>query len=127
MTRVADMGVPEWFSELKSTDMKITLDNDLVLAVYEKQVKKGENVTLGKNGGNGNNVCCIALGVAEGASVFGDLNMDGKFNIADIVLLQKWILAVPDTTLPNWKAGDMNNDNTLNSFDLALMRKELVS
>lgn len=126
-TRVVDMGVPEWFSELKATDMKITLDNDLVLAVYEKQVKKGETVTLGKNGGNGNNVCYIALGIAEGAPVFGDLNMDGKFNIADLVLLQKWVLAVPDTTLPNWKAGDMNNDDKLNSLDLALMRKELMS
>lgn len=53
--------------------------------------------------------------------------MDGKFNIADLVLLRKWILAVQDTTLPNWKAGDMNNDDKLNSFDLALMRIELIS
>lgn len=29
----------------------------------------------------------------------GDVNADGQFNIADAVLIQKWLLAVPDTTL----------------------------
>jgi len=125
-TRVVDMGLPEWFSELKATDLKITLDNELVLAVYEKKVKKGEIITLGKNGGNGNNVCYIALGVVEGASVFGDINMDGRFNLDDLVLLQKWLLAVPDTALPNWKAGDLCKDGRLDTFDFCIMKQELL-
>ncbi len=56
----------------------------------------------------------------------GDVNSDGKFNIADLVSLQKWLLSVPDTELKNWKAADLYNDNKLDVFDLALMRQLLT-
>ena len=60
-------------------------------------------------------------------TVKGDVNSDGKFDIADIVLMQKWLLAIPDTELKNWKAGDFYNDSRLDIFDLCLMRKALIS
>lgn len=60
-------------------------------------------------------------------SVKGDVNADGKFNISDVVLMQKWLLAVPDAKLADWKAGDLCEDNKLNSFDLGMMRRELLS
>lgn len=56
----------------------------------------------------------------------GDVNADGKFNVADAVLLQKWLLAVPDTELKNWKAADFCNDNVLNIFDICMMKHELL-
>ncbi len=56
----------------------------------------------------------------------GDVNADGKFNIADLVSLRQWILKVPDIELKNWKAADLYNDNTLDSFDLVLMRRALI-
>lgn len=56
----------------------------------------------------------------------GDVNDDGEFNVSDVVLLQKWLLAVPDTHLANWKAVDFCNDNKLNVFDLCLMKRELI-
>jgi hypothetical protein len=43
------------------------------------------------------------------------------------VLLQKWLLAVPDTELKNWKAADFNEDGKLDVFDLCLMRKALIA
>ena len=52
--------------------------------------------------------------------------MDGKFNAADLVLLQKWLLAVPDTKLANWKAGDLCEDGQLDVFDMVEMRKLLI-
>ena len=55
------------------------------------------------------------------------VNADGKFNIVDVVLLQKWLLAVPDTHLANWEAGDLCEDNRLNVFDLCLMKRELIN
>ena len=59
--------------------------------------------------------------------LMGDVNNDGEFNVADVVLLQKWLLAVvPDTDLKNWKAVDFCNDNKLNVFDLCLMKRELI-
>ncbi len=56
----------------------------------------------------------------------GDLNGDGSFTVLDIVLLQKWLLAVPNTTLADWTAGDMNDDGKLNGFDLAMMKHALL-
>lgn len=57
----------------------------------------------------------------------GDVNNDNVLTIADIVLLQEWLLAVPDTHLVNWKAADMNYDNKLDVFDLCLMKRALLS
>lgn len=56
----------------------------------------------------------------------GDVNDDGDFNVSDVVLLQKWLLAVPDTHLANWKAADFCEDERLDVFDLCLMKRELI-
>ena len=57
----------------------------------------------------------------------GDANDDGSFSAADVVLLQKWLLAVPDAQLKNWKAVDFYNDNKLNAVDLSLMKQALLA
>ena len=59
-------------------------------------------------------------------AVTGDVNADGEFNMADMVLLRKWLLAVPDTKLANWKAADFSKDNKLDIFDLCLMKDEII-
>ena len=56
----------------------------------------------------------------------GDVNSDGEFNISDVVLLQKWLLAVPDTKLSQWQAADLCHDDRLDVFDLCLMKRELL-
>ena len=56
----------------------------------------------------------------------GDVNDDGAFNVSDVVLLQKWLLAVPDTHLANWKAANFCDDDRLNVFDLCLMKRALI-
>lgn len=58
--------------------------------------------------------------------VSGDVNDDGKFDIADVVLFQKWLLAVPDVKLANWKAADLCEDGRLDVFDLCLLKRMLV-
>ena len=40
------------------------------------------------------------------ASIKGDVNADGSFDIADVVLFQNWLLAKPDAELADWKAAD---------------------
>lgn len=59
------------------------------------------------------------------SSIRGDVNNDGVFNVADILLLQKWLLAVPNTKISNWKAGDLCEDNRLDVFDLVMMKQDL--
>lgn len=57
----------------------------------------------------------------------GDVNNDGVFNAADVVLLQKWLLTAPNAQLANWEAADMDYNNRINAVDLCLMKKALVS
>ena len=61
-----------------------------------------------------------------GKDIAGDVNADGKFNVIDVILLQKWLLAVPDAKLSDWKAADFDKNNRLNAFDLCLMKYALL-
>lgn len=58
--------------------------------------------------------------------VEGDCNNDGKFTIADIIMLQKWLLN-DGTVLDNWKTADLYEDDMLNVFDLALMKQMIAN
>lgn len=62
----------------------------------------------------------------EYESIIGDVNADNQFSIADIVLMQKWLLAAPDAALADWNAGDLCQDNKIDAFDLCLMRNLLI-
>ncbi|MDE5558182.1 MAG: hypothetical protein K2J32_10930, partial [Ruminococcus sp.] len=57
-------------------------------------------------------------------SVEGDVNKDGKFNVADLVMMQKWILG--SGKLTDWKAGDLNKDEKIDIYDLVRMRQEII-
>ena len=59
-------------------------------------------------------------------TVQGDVNADGTFNISDAVLMQKWLLAVPDTELKDWRSGDIDGNGKLNATDLCRMKRELL-
>jgi hypothetical protein len=58
--------------------------------------------------------------------VEGDVSGDGAFNVSDVVLFQRWLLAAPDTELADWKAADLSGDGVLNAYDLVLMRRKLT-
>ena len=59
--------------------------------------------------------------------IAGDVNSDGEFNSADLVLMSKWLLGTPGTELKNWKAGDFISDDKLDIYDLVMMRKALIA
>ena len=69
------------------------------------------------------------LAASEGGSyeiddtLYGDVNDDGSFSVADIVAMQKYLIG--NGTLTNWKAGDLCKDDALNAFDLCLMKRKL--
>lgn len=64
--------------------------------------------------------------VNEGETVSGDVNADGVFDLADVVLFQKWLLAVPNTKMENWTEADFIDDGQLNVLDLCLMKQALM-
>lgn len=60
-------------------------------------------------------------------TVKGDVNADGTFNINDLVTMQKWILGISDVKLADWEAGDLCEDDMLDGFDLAAMKRMLLN
>lgn len=58
--------------------------------------------------------------------ISGDVNQDQTVNTADIVLLQKYLLGEVSLTETQAKAADVQANNTVNGFDLAVLRQKLV-
>lgn len=59
-------------------------------------------------------------------AVAGDANGDGTLNTADTVLLQKWLLGMPDSAPADPEAADMNGDHSVDAKDLTLMKQALL-
>lgn len=59
-------------------------------------------------------------------SASGDVNGDGSFNIADVVVFQKWLIDPKGTQIRKSRAADFCTDNKLDSFDLCRMKKMLL-
>ena len=106
-----------------------TLDENAVicLAMYDSDnpLAAGKDPTVRFD--NKNTLPANRLQLVPAKTVAGDVNADGNVSIADAVLLQKWLLAVPDTVLPDWKAGDMNDNNQLSAVDLTLLKRILIA
>ena len=60
-----------------------------------------------------------------GASVNGDVNGDGVFSVADLAAMQRFILG--NGSLAGWKNGDLCQDGRIDSFDMCLMRRLILS
>ena len=63
----------------------------------------------------------VHFNATVGTDVAGDVNADGIFSIADLVMMQRFLLN--QGRLIEWKAGDLCEDNTINGLDLCLMRQ----
>lgn len=60
------------------------------------------------------------------STIIGDVNEDGEFDTADVILLQNWLIDVPDTYLANYKACNLCADDRLNVFDFCMMKRKLT-
>ena len=96
-------------------DSKLNLDSILIFEKTDGSIDYAAD--LDKNGSYETVLHEIAT---------GDANNNGVLDVADVVLLQKWLLAVPDTHLPYWQLVDMNYDNRLDVFDLCLQKRALL-
>lgn len=57
--------------------------------------------------------------------VSGDINSDGEFSIADVVMMQKYLIGTDSIT--DWQAGDLHEDGIIDVFDLVAMKQKLIS
>lgn len=58
--------------------------------------------------------------------VDGDVNLDGDFNVADVVLFQKYLLASASLTKEQAQRADVFEDGILNAFDLIVLRNIFI-
>ena len=62
--------------------------------------------------------------------IAGDINCDGCYNIADLVIVSRWILNSVDSASINVNdpsACDVDQDGFVDLLDLMLLRKTLIS
>lgn len=56
--------------------------------------------------------------------VSGDVNADGKFTVADVVMLQNYLVRGGEVN--DWVVGDLCEDDILDIFDLCIMKQKLI-
>ena len=105
----------------------LTATTDLSFMVYDKDVKKGEKVTLGSNGQTYQCVNFFALATPKAPpqpeAVIGDINADGEAGVADLVKLSAHILGKAPLTAEECVLADLAADGIIDTFDLIALRK----
>ena len=108
------------------------------LITYDTEVNQNTPIQSHKQifDKSGNYSCYITTynnyGLADSDRIYftiepnGDCNDDGEFSVADVILLQKWLLT-EEKSIKNWKAADFCEDNQLDVFDLCLMKRKLIN
>ena len=71
------------------------------------------------------NVQTIELFINDTGAVTGDSDLDGEVGVLDVVALQRYMLNASDVTI-GYVQSDLNNDKTIDVFDLALLKREIV-
>ena len=139
------LAAPEWLSGWTKTTDTFTDNGDPVVTyeVWRRDVTPDETVTIGMNGNSGtvNFLAAVKPYEAEEPTaeettvettipptepqiIVGDVNADGKCDVLDVVMLQKWLHCAG--TLTSAEAADMNADGCVDVFDLALVKRELL-
>lgn len=57
----------------------------------------------------------------------GDVNMNGQIGVTDAVMLQKYLLGLQDFTKQKSLLADMDEDGTLSGFDLAILKRRILT
>ena len=125
-TRVTD--VPAWLSDWTKTADTLTDDGNPIVTyqLYCKNFAANEIITLGAL----NQANCVNYAVAATAQqpkiTIGDINADGICNVADVIMMQKYLLTVEQFTAEQALVADLNADGRLNAVDLTLLKRILI-
>ena len=88
--------------------------------------KAGNNtVKLYNAGGNGPSIDRIAVAIPY-EDVTGDVNLDGEFSVADLVLMQKYLLGAENFNKKQFAAADLNSDGNADIYDMIRFRKMIL-
>ena len=56
----------------------------------------------------------------------GDVNMDGKINVADLILVSRYLHGTGNFSKQQYELADMDSDKSVGVFDLVCLRKKLL-
>lgn len=143
---VYDLNGTEWHNYtlvVNGADTKLYIDGREVLHTTETHgqladMGSGTSCYLGKSyysddsnfKGSIDNIkiykCALTADEISGkAEAEGDINGDGEFTVADLAVMQRFLLG--RCSLTNWHNGDLCRDNRIDIFDLCLMRKLIIN
>ncbi len=71
---------------------------------------------------------CAALPMLSGsAALAGDVNLDGKVSVEDVVLLQKYLINKQSISQEAFQNADLNGDGKVNIYDLLSSKKQVIT
>ena len=105
-----------------NTDVAVVSKKGIVTAISE-----GTAMITAINADGDTAQLRVTVTAEEDDYLIGDCNLDGKFNVADLVTLDKYLLGDKNITLYSWKAADICNDGVLDTYDITFMRYKLLN
>lgn len=107
--------------DISSTfDRKITfgkLSSGSYIYKIEAEDESGQKFTLASS--------VFYVGEYDDSNI-GDINNDGNITIADIVILQKYLLGSEELSALQFASADINRDSVVDVFDMVEMRKIVI-
>lgn len=104
--------------------LTVVSDQQSCLDVYEISTESGANICQWNYwGGDGQKFVLEPAAVTR--TIIGDVNADGQFNMADVVMMQKFLTG--DGTLTDGQAGDLyGSDDMITAADFTAMKRLLL-
>lgn len=111
-------GIQSWLGSWKYAGVSMVSSNDVTFILYKKNVKAGEKVTLGTNGGFGLSANYSVFAVPQEKIIKGDLNGDSCVDSIDMGLARKGVIYGFNNTLA-FDAADIDSNEKVETSDLA--------
>lgn len=91
-------------------------------------MKKSNRFSKGLAGILAVGAMCAALPMlSSSAALTGDVNLDGKVSVEDVVLLQKYLMNKATISKDAFNNADMNGDKKVNIYDLISQKKVILA
>ena len=90
------------------------------------ELKAGKNTIKVESGESWTYFDYLTVSYVGDDILTGDINLDGKLSVSDVVLLQKYLIKSGKLTADQAKRADLNGDGVLNAYDLALLKHTML-
>ena len=91
------------------------------LDVYGISLESGANICQWNYWGGSGQKFILEPAQSKAAALRGDVDANGKFELADIQMMQQFLLGAG--TLTDWQQGDFDGSGRINAADLTLMKR----